>query len=165
MGFLNKLVSLSVLRCRSSLSGGQRQSSASTKKRWVWTHTHSTPRQPRESNVQGRDLLFLDLRILCCSRRRVSDIVCVFPAAAPEDVSVAFALQSAHGEAARLQSALPAHCSLSLPSALQGALRLWGGAAARHHPVMITQFTQSRALTYYFIVSSLFPDRIYFSND
>lgn len=78
------------------MSGGQKQSSASAKKRGVRTHTHSTPRQPRKSNAQ----------------------------AVPEDVSVAFTVQSAHAEAPLVQSALPAHGSLSVPAALQGAVRL-----------------------------------------
>ena len=50
--------------------------------------------------------------------------VCVLSAAAPEDGGVAFAVQSAHGEAALVQSALPAHRSLYVPSTLQGAVRL-----------------------------------------
>jgi len=50
--------------------------------------------------------------------------VCVLPAAVPEDVSVAFTVQSAHAEAPLVQSALPAHGSLSVPAALQGAVRL-----------------------------------------
>lgn len=115
--------------------GGQRQSSASAKKRGVWTHTHSTPRQPRKSNAQGTEqilslyllypnILFFDLRVCHCSKGWMSDFVCVLPAVVPEDGSVAFTVQSAHGEAALVQSALPAHCSLSFPSTLQGAVCL-----------------------------------------
>ena len=63
--------------------------------------------------------------------------VSVSPAAVPEDGSVAFAVQSSHGEAALVQSALPSHCSLSVPSALQGAVRLRSRAAARDHTLMI----------------------------
>lgn len=54
----------------------------------------------------------------------------VFPAAVPEDGSVAFAVRPAHGEAALLQSALSAHRSFSVPSTLQGAVRLRGRPAA-----------------------------------
>lgn len=63
----------------------------------------------------------------------VSDL----PAAVPDDGSVAFTVQSAHGEAALVQSAVPAHRSLSVPTSLQGAVRLRGGAAAGDHSLMI----------------------------
>lgn len=54
----------------------------------------------------------------------MSKCSCVLIAAVPEDGSIAFTVQSAHGEAALVQSALPSHCSLTVPSPLQGAVRL-----------------------------------------
>lgn len=70
------------------------------------------------------NILFFELHVPHCIRERMSKCACVLPAAVPEDGSVAFTVQSAHGEAALVQSALPAHCSLSVPSPLQGAVRL-----------------------------------------
>lgn len=57
-------------------------------------------------------------------REQMSKCSCVHLVAVPEDGSVAFTVQSAHGEAALVQSALPPHCSLAVPSPLQGAVRL-----------------------------------------
>lgn len=70
------------------------------------------------------------LLIAACTTALTHKRVRVLPAALPEDGSVAFTVQPAHGEAALVQSALPAHCALALPSPLQGAVRLRGRAAA-----------------------------------
>ena len=139
---------------RSSMSGGQRQSSACAEKRGVWTHTHSAPRQPRKSNAQGT---CPDAFSLFTSSKHIilppaCSSLCVLSAAVPEDGDVAFTVQSAHGEAALVQSALPAHRSLSVPSTVQGAVRLWGRAAAGDHTLMILDNMQTH--THYFISTS-----------
>lgn len=68
----------------------------------------------------------------------------IFPAAVPEDGSVALPVQPAHGEAALVQSALSAHCSLSVPSTLQGAVRLRGGPAAGELSLMTARRNMHR---------------------
>lgn len=69
-----------------------------------------------------------DAEIHCMhDRADVSPFLC---AAVPEDGSVALTVQPAHGEAALVQSALPAHGARALPPSLQGAVRLRGRAAA-----------------------------------
>lgn len=81
--------------------------------------------------------------------------VCILSAAAPEDGGVAFTVQSAHGETALVQSALPAHRSLYVPSTLQGAVCLWGRAAVWDHSLMIHKDMQRHICTYTLIILSL----------
>lgn len=64
--------------------------------------------------------------------------------AVPEDGGVALPVQPAHGEAALVQSALPAHCSLSVPSSLQRAVRLRGRAAAGELSLMTASHDMHR---------------------
>lgn len=102
--------------------GGPRQGAASSKNRGVGPQIHPSERQPRESDAQGQCRAGNGKPFLL--RRCLT--VRVFPAAVPEDGGVALTVQPAHGEAALVQSAVSAHCSLPLPSSLQGAVRLRG---------------------------------------
>lgn len=124
------------------MSGGQRQGAAGAAERAVGPQTHPPPRQPGGPHAQGNSLLRLRtrsevhalLRRACKSlpaRPRLTHTRArVPPAAVPEDGSVALTVQPAHGEAALVQPALPAHRALALPSPLQGAVRFRGRAAA-----------------------------------
>lgn len=141
-----KPVSFVACVSRSTMFGGPRQGAASTKNNGTGPQTHSSKRQPRESNAQGQCRAgnaqpwkyfpaaiwsgWLNMRI--------------FPAAVPEDGSVAFPVQPAHGEAALVRSALSAHCSLSVPSTLQGAVRLRGWPAAGELSLMTASHNMHR---------------------
>lgn len=56
-------------------------------------------------------------------------------AVVPEDGPATVALQSAHREAALVQSASPAHCAFTVPSAVPGTVHLRHRATATKLPV------------------------------
>lgn len=79
----------------------------------------------RESDRQ-----WTDKRTTSCHQRGLyvfNDVLMSFSsssAALPEDGSVAFTLQSSHGETALVQSMLSSHCSHTVSTTVQGAVHL-----------------------------------------
>lgn len=111
--------------------------------------------------IQRSAILCSVCLLTACTTELTHQRARVLSAAVPEDGSIALTVQPAHGEAALVQSALPTHCALALPSPLQRAVRLRGRAAATRTRTDDSVDNHSHAqlpMPFYC------PERIYFYN-